>query len=139
MMTFALTELSVVAAKVIACVTELKLAGVSLTGDLGAGKTTLAQEIGRQLGVQDVITSPTFVLLKSYPATNDRYNLFVHVDAYRIEGESEAKTIHLERYLAGRSFFCIEWPERMHGSLPQQLLPLSLRAVDDTHREIEGI
>ncbi len=55
---------------------------ISLTGDLGAGKTTLTKSIGKGLGVEDYITSPTFTLINEY---NGRLNLY-HFDVYRLEG-----------------------------------------------------
>jgi len=69
---------------------------VSLQGDLGAGKTAFTQELARSLGVVEVVTSPTFTIMKQYEIDNKDFDLMVHIDAYRIESEEEVEPLHLE-------------------------------------------
>lgn len=82
---------------------------VLLTGDLGAGKTTLVKHLGRALGIVDPITSPTFSLVQEYHA--DRVGPVYHMDLYRITTPDELVQIGLEDYLDSGSLCLVEWPE----------------------------
>ncbi|MBR1581804.1 MAG: tRNA (adenosine(37)-N6)-threonylcarbamoyltransferase complex ATPase subunit type 1 TsaE [Bacilli bacterium] len=82
---------------------------VLLCGDLGAGKTTLTKGIGKGLGVEEEINSPTFNILKCY--FNKTLNLY-HIDAYRLEDvPEENKNIGLEEVIDGDGCAIIEWPQ----------------------------
>ncbi len=79
-------------------------------GPLGAGKTTLAQALGKNLGIADVITSPTFAFVNEYPVPNST-RLFVHADLYRTDGD--VMTLGLVDYLHDKSAITfVEWSER---------------------------
>lgn len=85
---------------------------IALSGDLGAGKTTLAKSIARELGILDEITSPTFVIARIYDAVHPAYKKLVHMDAYRIEDLSELGPIGFDAYLADpETVLIVEWPE----------------------------
>lgn len=93
---------------------------VALSGELGAGKTTLTQAIARELGVSVVVQSPTFVISKYYDTTDERFDHLVHIDAYRIEKESELIPLRWESLLKQpRTVVIVEWPERIAAALPQ--------------------
>lgn len=82
---------------------------ITLSGDLGAGKTTLTKEIGKTIGIKEDINSPTFNILKCYFNKNG-LNLY-HIDAYRLEGvPKENKNIGLEEVIEGDGLAVIEWP-----------------------------
>jgi tRNA threonylcarbamoyladenosine biosynthesis protein TsaE len=95
---------------------------IILTGPLGSGKTALTQGIGRALGITD-ITSPTFVISKIYPG---KIRL-VHVDAYRLQGESAAifDDLDLESYL-NSSITVVEWGEGLADRFSSEYLELQL-------------
>lgn len=79
---------------------------VFLEGGLGAGKTTFTKKLGRLLGIEETIISPTFVLRKDY-------GKIIHVDGYRFEKEEEGKSLALDRELGEKGkIILIEWPER---------------------------
>lgn len=78
---------------------------ITLSGDLGAGKTTLAGGIARGLGIKDRVNSPTFNIMKCY--FNATIPLF-HIDAYRLEDGN--KEIGLEEFIEGKGITLIEWP-----------------------------
>lgn len=78
-----------------------------LMGDLGTGKTTFVQGFGRGLGVRQPITSPTFVLVRSYPG---RLELF-HADAYRLGGLAEMEDLGLHQLIDGQGVAVVEWGE----------------------------
>ena len=91
-----------------------------LFGELGAGKTTLAKAMLESLGVTDDTTSPTFTLMNVYrlPNVKNGIHTAVHVDAYRIETESELTDIGLQDYLGQPGTVClIEWPEKIPNLL----------------------
>lgn len=112
---------------------------VALYGELGAGKTTLVQAIASELGVEEVVTSPTFVIAKWYKTNvNSFYNL-VHIDAYRIESESEIETLGFAGLLKQpKSLVIVEWPEK----IPKTLASLNVQTFTLHHegekRIIEG-
>lgn len=104
---------------------------VCLSGDLGAGKTTLVQGIAQGWGTLDNVSSPTFVLVNEYRRP-DRRCLF-HLDAYRIASWMEAEDLDLERMFDSGPMV-IEWPERIQEVLPKQRLWVNLRWVADEQR-----
>ena len=79
-------------------------------GEMGAGKTTLVKEIGRQKKVQTVVQSPTFSLVNPYET--EAGELIYHFDLYRLENVQEAVDIGIEEYLDSGNLCFIEWPER---------------------------
>jgi tRNA threonylcarbamoyladenosine biosynthesis protein TsaE len=109
---------------------------VCLQGDLGAGKTCLAQGIGRGLGISSAITSPTFILVNQYQVPEASHRLY-HVDLYRVETVAEARGIGLEDVFFGDDICVIEWAERVIELLPADRLWITLRYVDNTKRALQ--
>jgi tRNA threonylcarbamoyladenosine biosynthesis protein TsaE len=96
-----------------------KAAVIALSGELGAGKTALVKRIARELGVQDEVTSPTFLIMRRYDTADARFTSLVHIDAYRIEEEGEMAPLRFSEVLAApQSLVCIEWPERIASLIP---------------------
>jgi len=117
--------------------TEAGSAVLALHGDLGAGKTTFVQEIARQLGVIETVTSPTFVIMKTYETESEHFEMLVHIDAYRIESLEEARPLKLAEVLvAPRTLVCIEWAERIAELLPKNTINLALTVIDESTRKI---
>lgn len=107
---------------------------VCLEGDLGSGKTCLTQGIGRGMGVSDVITSPTFVLINEYASS--RGARLYHVDLYRIEGEDDLVTLGLEDYIYGNGITVIEWAERARDYMPRERLWITLTYIGPNSRRL---
>ncbi len=84
-------------------------------GTMGVGKTTLIKEISKQLGVTDIINSPTFSLVNEYEIAKDK---IYHFDFYRIKTEEEALDIGIEDYFFSEHWKLIEWPEKISNLLP---------------------
>lgn len=102
---------------------------LALSGDLGAGKTTFVQTLAAALGVEEVVTSPTFVVMKQYPIEHEVFTELVHIDAYRIESVDEMRVLGFGTLCAKkRTIICIEWAERI-----KELLPLDTIHLTFTH------
>ncbi len=108
---------------------------ICLEGDLGAGKTCLTQGIGRGLGVEAPITSPTFVLINEYPIPGPPRKLY-HVDLYRVGSAAEAYALGIEDYVFGSGICVIEWAERVLELVPKERLWISMRYLDDSRRHV---
>lgn len=105
---------------------------ISLIGDLGAGKTTLVQFVGKALVVEDYITSPTFSLVNIYEADKTIY----HMDLYRLEDPSELEEIDFENYFYPEGISFIEWAERAGYYLPDDIIEISI-SLEKGYRQIE--
>ena len=108
---------------------------LTLSGDLGAGKTTLTKSIGKALGVKKVINSPTFTILKTYYGKMPLY----HIDAYRLEGISQ--DLGFEEIFEDDGVCVVEWPHYIEEQLPKERLRIEIRRIDEEVRLfiIEGI
>ena len=100
---------------------------VILTGDLGAGKTTFTQGLGRGLGVRGQVTSPTFILARVHPTLGDGPGL-VHVDAYRLGDVAELDDLDLDTPLR-TSVAVVEWGEGMAETLAEDRLEITVRRL----------
>lgn len=110
---------------------------VGLSGELGAGKTTFVQKVGNILGVDDPITSPTYVILKKYEARNPKFETLIHIDAYRLETADELEKLDWGEYLNNpENLICIEWPEHVAEALPEDMISISFEVTGDGERRI---
>lgn len=107
---------------------------ITLDGDLGAGKTTLTKGVGKGLGIDEEINSPTFNILKCY--FNNKLNLY-HIDAYRLEDvPAEGKNIGLEEVIEGDGVCLIEWPLYIKEMIPFDSLSVEIHNVGGNERKI---
>ena len=128
---------------------------IALRGDLGAGKTTFTQALAREVGIEDTIQSPTYVLMKSYPISfkqpfpgiEGRFDKLVHIDAYRLESPDEFAALRPETFLNDpRALVVVEWPEKLGAALPPPDISINFSSeppageagnADDSHRYVE--
>lgn len=103
-------------------------------GDLGAGKTTFIKLIGEQLGVRDVMSSPSFSIVNEYDMENGR-KLF-HFDFFRIRNESEAANIGVEDYFYSGYPCFVEWPEKIPSLIPPVHANVRIEIENESHRTI---
>ena len=107
---------------------------VALAGDLGAGKTTLAQAICAGYGVTAPVTSPTFALVHRYDAPRSPV---YHLDLYRLERPSDLINIGWDEIVASHALVIVEWPERAGDLIPPQHVPIDLEHVpSDPERRV---
>jgi tRNA threonylcarbamoyladenosine biosynthesis protein TsaE len=99
---------------------------ITLTGDLGTGKTTLAQSICRGYGVAGDITSPTYSLVHEYSAPR---SAVFHIDLYRLESPGELTNLGWDEIIGSRSLILVEWPERAGDLLPEEHLSIDVDYV----------
>ena len=100
-----------------------------LTGDLGAGKTTFVQAIGKQLQIADDVLSPTYTIVNEYE-TKDGLTVY-HADLYRLHSMEEAQEVGIEEYLDSGHPCFIEWPELIEPLLPLKFVKLELKNHPD--------
>jgi len=105
---------------------------VALSGDLGAGKTTLTRGIAAGMGVAADIHSPTFTLIHEHPGAIPLY----HIDLYRLSNEEEAERIGIDEYIYGDGVTIIEWAQKVKPLLPPDRLDIELKMTGDTDREL---
>jgi tRNA threonylcarbamoyl adenosine modification protein YjeE len=96
---------------------------ITLTGELGVGKTTLAQSICLGYGVTEEVTSPTYALVHQYSAPR---SAVFHVDLYRIDSPDQLTNIGWDEIVVARALILVEWPERAGARLPDDHLPIDL-------------
>lgn len=113
---------------------------VTLTGDLGAGKTTLVQHVAALLGVEGPVQSPTYVIMKTYEATHERFKTLVHIDAYRFDEPAQFSVLRPHEFMHDPSVLvCIEWPERLGNAISAAdvAVKLSSEGMEENERCVE--
>lgn len=143
---FNIEEISKIAQKVLDKILKMdnkKARVVALSGNLGAGKTTLTQEFGRQLGIKENIISPTFVIMKIYkisPSSKyySNFKQLIHIDAYRLESSEELLKIAWKELEEDKdNLIIIEWPENVKKALSSYEYSVKLEHEDDQTRVIK--
>lgn len=103
---------------------------ILLKGDLGAGKTTFTKALGKALGVEKVINSPTFTILKEYQMKDQR--TLYHIDAYRLEGITQ--DLGFEEVFDEDAICVVEWPHFIQDSLPASYMSITIESLEETQR-----
>ncbi len=110
---------------------------VALSGELGSGKTAFSQFVGDILGVKETMQSPTFVLMKIYPIEYKGFKNLIHIDAYRLEKESELLHLGWEEIIKEpENLILIEWPERVNEIIPLDAQKISFAHINTDTRSI---
>ena len=118
-----------------AALAELLIPGdvVSLTGELGAGKTAFVQGAARALGVQEPVVSPTFVLVREYRGEMPIY----HVDVYRLDRLQEVHDLGFEDLLDPAGVVFVEWGDAVEALLPDSHLRVEITSPDEQTRRLK--
>lgn len=122
---------------------------ITLSGDLGAGKTAFTQALAAALGVAETVTSPTFVIEKIYQLPPDAaaragvpehgafFTRLIHIDAYRLESSAELMPLGFGEIMqSDQNLVVLEWPEKVADALPPPAHYLSFEALADGSRKI---
>ena len=112
---------------------NIKTTVVRIDGKMGAGKTKIISNICMQLGVKEVITSPTFSLINTYQSNNGP---IYHFDFYRLQNPNEALDIGIEEYLESGNICFLEWAEKIENHLPLNYDHYILKVLNDNTRKI---
>ena len=104
-------------------------------GNMGAGKTTFIKAICEELGVEDVINSPTFAIINEY-RSDTTGELIYHFDFYRINKLNEAEDIGAEDYFYSGALCFIEWPEKIEEMLPGDVVNVTITENPDGSRTV---
>lgn len=111
---------------------------VTLSGELGAGKTAFTKAVAKVLGVEEIITSPTFVLEKMYPLSKGKiFKRLVHIDVYRLEKGSDLTPLCFDELMRDPgNLILLEWPERVVDELPAPTERISFIVNTDGSRTL---
>ncbi len=103
---------------------------LALSGDLGAGKTKFLQGFAQGLGIEEIVNSPTFVIMK-------RFGNFYHIDCYRLEKPEEIVELGFQEIISNpENIVAIEWPEKIAGILPKNAVKINFKHLEENKREI---
>ncbi|MCI5710521.1 MAG: tRNA (adenosine(37)-N6)-threonylcarbamoyltransferase complex ATPase subunit type 1 TsaE [Prevotella sp.] len=105
-------------------------------GKMGAGKTTFIKAVCEELGVEDVITSPTFAIVNEYTSSTTGESIF-HFDFYRIKKIDEVFDMGYEDYFYGGSLCFLEWPELIEELLPEDVTKVTISEEPDGTRLVK--
>jgi tRNA threonylcarbamoyladenosine biosynthesis protein TsaE len=129
---YSVNDLNTIAKEILASVKNKSLL---FYGEMGAGKTTLIKELCKELGIEDVASSPTFSLVNEYHTNNTE--IVYHFDFYRIEDENEAYDIGIEDYFYSDAWCFIEWPQNIQNLLPLESTEIHISVLENGQRNIQ--
>ncbi len=125
-------ETAKIAASIIEKYPEICIFG--LMGDLGSGKTAFVRGVAEKIGVKQNITSPTFVIMKTYEAPSRH---LVHIDAYRLNSQEDLFSIGFDDLVSEPSnLVFIEWPEKVFKTIPKNIKLINFSYLDENSRKI---
>ncbi len=127
-----ISELPNIAEQFLKATTEHK--HFAFYGEMGVGKTTLIKELCKQLGVTDMVTSPTFSIINEYSSETNG-NVY-HFDFYRTKNIDEVYNLGYEDYLYSDNYCFIEWPELIEELLPEHILKVNISLEENNNRKI---
>ncbi|MBN2742861.1 tRNA threonylcarbamoyladenosine biosynthesis protein TsaE [Breznakibacter xylanolyticus] len=107
---------------------------LAFRGDMGVGKTTFIKALCHELGVTDVVNSPSFAIVNEYETAH--HNIIYHFDFYRLKNMDEAYDMGYEDYLYSGNYCFLEWPDKIESLLPDQRLDLYFEELPDNSRQI---
>ena len=119
---------------------------ICLYSNLGGGKTTFTQGLAEELGITEIVNSPTFLIMKKYrrrhsemspSSTNNKKYTLYHFDCYRISDYQEILDLGWEEIISGENnIIVIEWPEKIKKILPEKRLDIKFEFIDENTRKI---
>ncbi len=128
---FSLDEIENVAKKILS---ENPKKVILFYGNMGVGKTTLIKALAKELGVNDVTSSPTFSLVNEYQIDDNQY--IYHFDVYRLKNEIEALDMGIDEYLYSGNWCFIEWAENIPSLIPDEHSLIKIKLLPDGKRNL---
>ncbi len=128
---FSLDEIENVAKKILS---ENPKKVILFHGNMGVGKTTLIKALAKELGVNDVTSSPTFSLVNEYQIDDNQY--IYHFDVYRLKNEIEALDMGIDEYLYSGNWCFIEWAENIPSLIPDEHSLIKIKLLPDGKRNL---
>jgi tRNA threonylcarbamoyladenosine biosynthesis protein TsaE len=111
---------------------------IALIGNLGAGKTAWTKVLAEYLGVEEIVNSPTFVILKNYRTPHSTFSTLTHIDAYRLTTKADLEKLGWSELVKDpKRIICIEWPSQVEGLVPEHAHKIHFTFIDEKTREIE--
>lgn len=116
-----------------------RLGGVfTLSGPLGAGKTTFVQGLAKALGIKEKLLSPTFILMRQYSIPGNREGRLFHLDLYRLNNTVQIKELGIEEIFSNpNNIVVIEWAEKLAGLMPKNTIKVNFKNLGKKMRQIE--
>lgn len=112
---------------------------VTLSGELGAGKTAFTKTVAKAFGIEEIVNSPTFVLEKIYllGSPTSKFKRLIHIDAYRLERGGDLAPLGFDELMQDNSnLILLEWPEKVKDALPVPAVNISIMVQSDGSRII---
>jgi len=103
-------------------------------GEMGVGKTTFIKELCEQLGVTDIVNSPSFAIVNEYQSANNE--IIYHFDFYRIKNINEIYDFGYEEYFYSPNYCFVEWPEKIEHLLPEDFISVNIMEEENHKRKI---
>lgn len=129
--TYELSEIDSIASQVI---TQTKSNLLLFYGTMGVGKTTLIKAIAKQLGIEQIASSPTFSIVNEYSTPQGKR--VYHFDFYRVNNQEEALDLGFEEYVSQGDWIFIEWPEKIAQYLPTDAQDIRINEINEGRREL---
>lgn len=111
---------------------------VTLSGELGSGKTAFVKGFAGSLGVENRVLSPTFVIERRYSIKKRNFSSLIHIDAYRLSSGEDLRVLDWESKLKNnKNIICLEWPENVSSAIPTEAISVYFRFVTKNERAIK--
>jgi tRNA threonylcarbamoyladenosine biosynthesis protein TsaE len=111
---------------------------IGLIGNLGAGKTTFTQYLAKELGVKDIVNSPTFNIIKIYDIKKSNIKQLIHIDAYRLNSPEELEVLGVNEYFEDKNTITIiEWADKVKNILPKNTIIINIKLNKKRERIFE--
>jgi tRNA threonylcarbamoyladenosine biosynthesis protein TsaE len=110
---------------------------IALKGDLGAGKTVFTRGVARAFGVEESVTSPTFVIEKIYALSRGPFKRLIHIDAYRLQSAHELEVLGWDEIQhEPTNLILLEWPELVGAAIPEGIPLVTFTFIDENTRSL---
>lgn len=113
-----------------------KASVITLSGELGSGKTAFVKGVAEKFKIKERVLSPTYIIERSYKIENKKnFSTLIHIDAYRLTSDKELCVLNWEENIKNpENIICIEWPENVEGAIPKNSVNIFFTFVSENKR-----